>query len=697
MPESLERRVVRFGPFILDLTARQIESEGQRIWLTPKVFDALVCLVQNSDRVVSKEELLSTVWPDRHVEEANLTQTISVLRKALGENQSGAKFVATFPGRGYRFVAPIEPATAMPMPAARWRWPAFAMAGVTALAGMFAGAYALNGRFAQDTSARSIPVTRLEGMESQPAISPDKRHVAYVWTAPKLASQVVVQSLEGGGDPRPVSPLGYFAYSPAWSPDGARLAYLLDTNEGVEIRVTEWKSEKEELIASVKIPQDGLTLRNLTWDPRGKSLLVGDQPKEGGPVGIHRVSLQSGEKTPLTNPAGSYIGDFGARISPDGSRIAFLRVGSRFKSSLMVLPTFGGAAECLTEEGILIGDFDWLPNSREIVYSSNHSGAFELWRRGVRESAPRRIPGVYADDPIHLSISGDGRTLLYSVIHRQLNIWRLSLAGARTEWTKVIASTAQDTNPVYSPDGRFVCFRSNRTGEEQLWIANADGSASRQLTVGNLRPSGQSWSRDGARIAFNSNAPRLSQLYDISAAGGAVRSLLASDERGSMPKYSFDGRWIYYTTLDDEASQISRIPSSGGTPHRITRNGGFFSVPAHDSRFLYLVKDRHSSTIWRFDAATGEESPIVSDLAPGNPGYWTAGPDGIYYLGLDEKRSAKLFFHPFGERRARPLVAIPPPIAPIGAAYLSLAPDGGSLLCVRVDQADSDLMRISLR
>ena len=76
--------------------------------LTPKVFDILLTLIESSGHVISKDDLMKKVWPDSFVEEGNLTQNISLLRKALGEGQNGHKFIETIARRGYRFVLPVS-------------------------------------------------------------------------------------------------------------------------------------------------------------------------------------------------------------------------------------------------------------------------------------------------------------------------------------------------------------------------------------------------------------------------------------------------------------------------------------------------------------------------------------------------------------------------------------------------------------
>jgi DNA-binding winged helix-turn-helix (wHTH) protein/TolB-like protein len=101
-------RILVFGPYRLEVDFARLLRDGQPVPLTPKAFDVLLALVERRDRVVDKAELMKVVWPDSFVEEANLSQTIFVLRKTLGEQPDGQRFIETVPRRGYRFVAEVQ-------------------------------------------------------------------------------------------------------------------------------------------------------------------------------------------------------------------------------------------------------------------------------------------------------------------------------------------------------------------------------------------------------------------------------------------------------------------------------------------------------------------------------------------------------------------------------------------------------------
>src|SRR6202035_2498522 len=97
----------RFGQFVLDPDRRTLSRADSPVSLTPKAFDVLLFLAQNPNRLVTKEELLQAVWGDTFVEQGNLTQYISHLRKALGDDPEDARLIVTIARKGYQFTARV--------------------------------------------------------------------------------------------------------------------------------------------------------------------------------------------------------------------------------------------------------------------------------------------------------------------------------------------------------------------------------------------------------------------------------------------------------------------------------------------------------------------------------------------------------------------------------------------------------------
>ncbi|HLX85318.1 MAG TPA: winged helix-turn-helix domain-containing protein [Terriglobales bacterium] len=101
-------RSYEFEDFRVEVDKRLLFRQGKPVRLTPKAFDTLLLLVQRKGEVISKDDLMREVWPDTAVEENNLNQNISTLRRVLGENRGENRYIATVPGQGYRFVPQVE-------------------------------------------------------------------------------------------------------------------------------------------------------------------------------------------------------------------------------------------------------------------------------------------------------------------------------------------------------------------------------------------------------------------------------------------------------------------------------------------------------------------------------------------------------------------------------------------------------------
>lgn len=109
-----QRGIFEFDDFRMDAGKRLLLRKGEIVPLTPKVFDTLLYLVENRGKIIEKDDLMRAIWPDTVVEENNLNQNISMLRRVLGENRGENRYIATVPGKGYRFIAPVEFASAAP-------------------------------------------------------------------------------------------------------------------------------------------------------------------------------------------------------------------------------------------------------------------------------------------------------------------------------------------------------------------------------------------------------------------------------------------------------------------------------------------------------------------------------------------------------------------------------------------------------
>src|SRR5438132_6021444 len=118
MPEG--KHFYEFCPFRLDPAERRLLRNNQTVPLAPKAFDTLLLLVENSGHLLTKDELMKRLWPETFVEEVNLAQNISAIRRALDDKNGGTQYIETVPKGGYRFVGQIsvsQPAAPCAMPA----------------------------------------------------------------------------------------------------------------------------------------------------------------------------------------------------------------------------------------------------------------------------------------------------------------------------------------------------------------------------------------------------------------------------------------------------------------------------------------------------------------------------------------------------------------------------------------------------
>jgi DNA-binding winged helix-turn-helix (wHTH) protein len=246
--------IYEFEPFRLDVAERLLLRDGKVIPLQPKVFDLLLVLVEHNGHLLVKDELMKLVWPDAVVEEANLANNISILRKTLGGN--GQQFIETAPKRGYRFVAGVrevaadgagpgerqqaEPDESNKEPVAtsgakslisriRDHQLGISVTLAAIIIGLVAVAY-LRSSSPQPLPRTLVRLTFDAGLQSEPTWSPDGRWIAYsayrgdnfdIWVKPVA-----------GGDQLQVTRSLAHDWQPDWSPDGSQIVFRSERNGG---------------------------------------------------------------------------------------------------------------------------------------------------------------------------------------------------------------------------------------------------------------------------------------------------------------------------------------------------------------------------------------------------------------------------------------------------------------------------------
>jgi len=247
-------------------------------------------------------------------------------------------------------------------------------------------------------------------------------------------------------------------------------------------------------------------------------------------------------------------------------------------------------------------------------------------------------PGPVADHP-SISPAGD---LAYEYSVEDENLWRIELKDAihGTPASALFSSKSSNLMPQFSPDGRKIAFEGDRSGYEEIWICDADGSNPEQVTKLEEFSGTPRWSPDGRNLAFDSRREQHSGIYTVDVLDRSVRSLATfSDADSVVPSWSRDGQWIYFAS--DHASKtfhLWKVPVKGGVPVEVTKNSGFAAFESLDGAYVFYAKLSEPG-IWRVPRGGGSESQFWRGPGPDNWGNWAVSKDAIYFI--ESKRGAK--------------------------------------------------------
>jgi Tol biopolymer transport system component/DNA-binding winged helix-turn-helix (wHTH) protein len=698
-----EKHLYEFGPFRLDLQSRMLLRDGAYIALTPKAFETLAVLVENNGRIVDKEELLRQVWQGTCVEEATLAKTVSILRKALAEDD-GHHYIETVPKRGYRFAievrqsnngfAAAEPAPAVKPPVSKRRLLLRWLAAILLAAAALGWAIVFRTHARTVPPSRPVPLTSFPGRQNEVAFSRDGNQIAFEWDGhvflKVIGSEALLQLTHGpGADSRP-----------AWSPDGKNISFLRSTPEGRAWYLTSVLGGPERKLADV-FPYFDLGSGNSTYfAPDGKVLAIADKTAPAEPSSIFLLSMEDSSRRQITFPPAGTTGDYYPAFSPDGKRLAFARAASFSATDLYVLDLPGGKARRLTFDGLTIDGLAWTADGREIIFSRRGGSFNSLWRVGLRGGDPERV-SAFGEDVISPAVSRDGSRLAYTRRLDDMNIWKFTLdeAGRVISKAPLIASTFRDSDPDYSPDGRRIAFTSGRNGNFGIWICDSDGANARLLFDGGAYVTGSPrWSPDGKKIVFDTRANDPAKLgnpsiWMVDADGGQPRRLSSAGSADVAPSWSHDGAWVYFASTRSGNLQIWKMPVQGGAAVQVTRGGGFESFESSDGRYLLYVKGREIPGIWRVPVSGGEEVPVTGRDQVGHWRCWRLARGGIYFGTATPPAGPRLAFLDLSSDAAEPVTPLAKaPDATVPS--LAVAPDGRSLLVAQYDQNGSNIIMV---
>jgi Tol biopolymer transport system component/DNA-binding winged helix-turn-helix (wHTH) protein len=677
-----------FGEYRLDVRERRLWQGSAVVALSPKTFDLLVVMLQGAGRLLGKDFLIRSVWPDSYVQDANLSVHIANIRKILGKDSDVEQFIETVPKVGYRFVVPVScllytetpprqgtvddaptsgPTKEQPPPEAvspsahaapsTRKGRNFRILLLLVLFAIVISICVFAIRFLAarkesmgENSTSTRPLTSTSGLFLQPAFSPDGQELAYTWRANTNSHQSIYLQHVSSDDRRILIDTGQDDYSPSWSPRGSEIAFLhsLGDDQPLEIQIVKKQNPAiRRSVATVCGAND--VFRNtptLSWSPDARTLLTTDCVRKNESPVLTLISVDTGQKRPLTHAPPRTVDDQAA-FSPDGTLIAFRRSQGDSSDEIYLVPATGGPERKLTSRSNPVDGLAWSSDGKRIIFSSGRATSLgSIWSLPLSGGSPTAVttPLTHTSSP---TVSPVGHRLAYVDSPNNVSVWRLPMDTHR-DAEPFITSNFFDASAVYSPDGTHVAFRSDRSGANEIWICRSDGSDPKKITHFDGPMTGSPrWSPDGRSLAFDSRGRGRADIYVVNLDSGEsvrITDSAATNADNVVPSWSRDGSALYLSSNRTGDWQIWRHALDTGAEVQVTTKGGFNAMEASDGKSLLYVGDLGRTEIRRLSLHNTQDDAPLTSLGPGMWHAWTVSRDGLFYLKRSSSSASATLF-----------------------------------------------------
>ncbi|HRH45142.1 MAG TPA: winged helix-turn-helix domain-containing protein [Pyrinomonadaceae bacterium] len=561
---SLKTNSFEFGAFLLDGKEKVLRHNGKPISITPKALQLLQILVENHGQLVERSHLLNTVWADSFVEEGNLTFTIRLLRKALGDDIKTPRFIETVPRRGYRFIAEVNTiSSTIHQPEIVLPKSKKVLASIIGFSILLVSTIAVGSKYLhKETNAPilSAPFSSekltTNGKTLHTVISQDGKKMVYTQGSGAEKQSVWLRQLETGNNIEILPPSNDFYYGLALSSDGNFL-YFVRYPRGQAgrfdvFRVSIFGGIPTKILSQTEgwislSPDDSRIsfVRCLGSEVENCSLYIADS-QDG-----------KNEKKLISRPRPFRIGD--NEISTDGKRVVFAVGHSETAANefgLMEVDIETGAERQITSEKFFnIRNLTQLPNENGLLITASRTstGRYRIWLI----SPNGRVTPVTNDSESYMGLSID-KSASYLISNQVREDFQIQLF--ETENPNQSRNLAEATSVAFTPDGKII-FGSMKSGNYEIWSINLDGSGQRQLTN---NPADENWalaSPSNNSIFFVSNRTGEMQIWRMDADGSNPKQI--TRQGGGEPLLvSPDGLWLYYQ--QNLYKSLWRVPVEGG-------------------------------------------------------------------------------------------------------------------------------------
>lgn len=637
--ETLGNRPFQLAEFRVDPELNRVCRGQEETRITPRTMEVLLALGSRAGEVMSRDEIFDQVWGDVIVGDEALTRCVADLRKAFGDTPSAARYIRTIPKKGYCLVPDPEPLPGRQgvlerlwrvspendrsFRGRRFRPLVLGVLAATLVAALAAGYSQLVLDPESPLAAR--PLTTYPGVEIDPRLDQQGERVVYARRhGPKHQLDLFVQDI-ASGKVLQITDDAASDFSPSWSPEGNRIAFIRTSQGGCEFVIRQLADSHERVLGSC----GNNPTSDLIWSPSGEWLAYTDRKSDGEPFGIYLIDPHNGDRHLLVQPDGEHWGDKVPAFSPDGTHIAFVRSVGLGAQDLFVIPTTGGNLRRVTREAQTLGGHTWSSDGENLIYSSLQGGHWGLWRVPIAGGEPVWLP-LSSYQPRAPHMAPEGNRLVFEDDREDLDLVSVGVSSTSGSPLPTIDSTRLDLFPQQSPSGRRMVFVSDRSGNRELWLKDREGVHRLTHLKGNFTGPPR-WSPGEDSILFDNRAGPESHLFLVGVNDAKVRQLTHAGSSNLFPSYSRDGRFIYFGSNRSGRWQVWKMPAEGGPAVQITSEGGYGGQESADGRWLYFCKFNRPG-LWALSLESGQESFLNSTLRLTDRTHWGSHSRGLYFI-----------------------------------------------------------------
>jgi serine/threonine protein kinase/dipeptidyl aminopeptidase/acylaminoacyl peptidase len=524
-------------------------------------------------------------------------------------------------------------------------------------------------------------VLTYSGKDSQPAASPDGRTVAFA-SSRDGTSRIWVKQLAGGAEAVLTTGPDQF---PRFSPDGATLLFTRGSGDDAAIyRVPLVGGEARKVVGGAA---------EADWSPDGTEIGFLRVDRHESQIGskVFRVAADGSNERLIASDPNFALGR--PRWSPDGSTIAAVEIpgtGSP-RPRIALFPVAGGAPKRLESVGAgnLGLNFAWNGDSRGVIVAS-----------GVESNAlVSRTTRIFLRDVR----TGNARTLLSGIDLRggvdvlETGSLLLVMGGPRASLREVSPATpgdggrwltrgnGLDRQPVYSPDGEWIAFTSNRSGNNDIWEVSTKSGAVRRLTDDPASDFDPFFTREG-KLLFSSSRSGNFEIWLAERDGSGARQVSHDGVDGENPSMTPDGQWVVYGSGDAEKRGIWKVRADGSDAKLLARGAFFLPETSPDGRFVSFLAGATKGwkiKVVRFDDGAPVPFEVAIQGGRANTGRhrWLPGGGAIAFELENEKGETGIAVQEFvpGKDTSATRRLLVPFTSESWAESLGLSPDGARL------------------